>query len=127
MRRTRRGRRPADGAETLRMAAEAHSMYLRVLMERCASLPVSDVLSALGSDLLDGATRLFSRFDADVDGLLSQAEFSHLYSFLSEQTTAAASASAAAMRGFCRLSVKIGKVTDPMTDMTLPKSGLRCP
>ena len=68
-------------------------MYLRVLMERCASLPVSDVLSALGSDLLDGATRLFSRFDADVDGLLSQTEFSHLYSFLSEQTTAAAPAS----------------------------------
>ena len=82
-----------QGALALRMAAEAHSMYLRVLMERCASLPVSDVLSALGSDLLDGATRLFSRFDADVDGLLSQAEFSHLYSFLSEQTTAAASAS----------------------------------
>ena len=59
-----------QGALALRMAAEAHSMYLRVLMERCASLPVSDVLSALGSDLLDGATRLFSRFDADVDGLL---------------------------------------------------------
>ena len=68
----------------LRLSAEARSLYVAALTQRCASLATLDALSALSSDMLESAIRLFGRFDDDVDGLLAPPEFAALFRFLEE-------------------------------------------